>query len=206
MDKNCPAERSGASCNSCRRRKLKCDREVKGCSNCAKAEIPCLYPSPSTSIKRKRGPYHKEKTQRERELEHAVKVIEAKYNQLADQVRTQNHGKAEPSYPAKDGASASIKLSLSEATDIQRPVVSVKGYGKRVALSRVSSSDDNSSLKSLSGDEVKSTSKDGKPNEKDVRLKDRFWSNFSEDVSFHLRTSSLRCRMLIDISLIRSMD
>ena len=68
----------GTACLGCRRRKLKCTREQEGCSNCLKADLPCVYPAPETGVKRKRGPYKKDKAPRERHLEDLVKYLEPK--------------------------------------------------------------------------------------------------------------------------------
>lgn len=68
----------GTACLGCRRRKLKCTREQEGCSNCLKADLPCVYPTPETGVKRKRGPYKKDKAPRERHLEDLVKYLEPK--------------------------------------------------------------------------------------------------------------------------------
>src|ERR1700754_2367965 len=73
------------SCVSCHRRKLKCDRQPHGCNNCAKSQIPCLYfrtvvPRTNDGIahsrRTPRGPYRKNKTPRERELEHVINLIQ----------------------------------------------------------------------------------------------------------------------------------
>ena len=66
----------GTSCLGCRRRKLKCSREQEGCNHCTRADLPCVYPAPETGIKRKRGPYKKDKAPRERHLEDLVKYLE----------------------------------------------------------------------------------------------------------------------------------
>lgn len=71
----------GTACIGCRRRKLKCTREPEGCSNCMKADLPCVYPAPETGVKRKRGPYKKDKPARERHLEDLVKYLEPKTGQ-----------------------------------------------------------------------------------------------------------------------------
>ncbi|EME43574.1 hypothetical protein DOTSEDRAFT_54348 [Dothistroma septosporum NZE10] len=68
----------GTSCLGCRRRKLKCTREHEGCRNCTKADLPCVYPTPESGIKRKRGPYKKDKPARQRHLEDLVKYLEPK--------------------------------------------------------------------------------------------------------------------------------
>ncbi|USW51630.1 Putative zn(2)-C6 fungal-type DNA-binding domain-containing protein [Septoria linicola] len=68
----------GTSCLGCRRRKLKCSREPEGCYNCQKSELPCVYPQPDVGVKRKRGPYKKDKPPRQRHLEDLVKYLEPK--------------------------------------------------------------------------------------------------------------------------------
>lgn len=70
------AAKPGTACLGCRRRKLKCSREEEGCSNCLKADLPCVYPTPEVGVKRKRGPYKKDKAPRERHLEDLVKYLE----------------------------------------------------------------------------------------------------------------------------------
>lgn len=65
----------GTSCLGCRRRKLKCLREPEGCHNCCKSGLQCVYPAPEVGVKRKRGPYKKDKTPRERHLEDLVKYL-----------------------------------------------------------------------------------------------------------------------------------
>ncbi|EMC93897.1 hypothetical protein BAUCODRAFT_124644 [Baudoinia panamericana UAMH 10762] len=71
-----PSPKPGMACLGCRQRKLKCTREPRGCRNCTKSELPCIYPPPETGAKRKRGPYKKDKPARERHLEQIVKYLE----------------------------------------------------------------------------------------------------------------------------------
>ncbi|WPH03707.1 Bikaverin cluster transcription factor bik5 [Acrodontium crateriforme] len=73
----------GTACLGCRRRKLKCSREQEGCVNCTKADLPCVYPAPEVGIKRKRGPYKKDKPARERHLEDLVRYLEPRTSQSA---------------------------------------------------------------------------------------------------------------------------
>lgn len=71
-----PLGKPGTACLCCRRRKLKCTREPEGCTNCQKAELPCVYPAVETGIKRKRGPYRKkDRPAREAHLEHVVRYL-----------------------------------------------------------------------------------------------------------------------------------
>ena len=46
-----------------------------------KADLPCVYPAPESGVKRKRGPYKKDKPARERHLEDLVKYLEPKTGQ-----------------------------------------------------------------------------------------------------------------------------
>lgn len=72
----------GTACLGCRRRKLKCSREPEDCSNCLKSDLPCVYPAPETTgVKRKRGPYKKDRPARERHLEDLVKYLEPRASQ-----------------------------------------------------------------------------------------------------------------------------
>ncbi|KAK6394708.1 hypothetical protein LTR65_001499 [Meristemomyces frigidus] len=74
-----PPAKPGTACIGCRRRKLKCSREQEeGCTNCTKSDLPCVYPAPELGVKRKRGPYKKDKLPRERHLEDLVKYLEPK--------------------------------------------------------------------------------------------------------------------------------
>ncbi|KJX95171.1 hypothetical protein TI39_contig4129g00017 [Zymoseptoria brevis] len=68
--------RPGTSCLGCRRRKLKCSRETEGCHNCVKSDLPCVYPAPELGVKRKRGPYKKDKPPRQRHLEDLVRYLQ----------------------------------------------------------------------------------------------------------------------------------
>ncbi|KAK5119804.1 hypothetical protein LTR85_007130 [Meristemomyces frigidus] len=95
----------GTACLGCRRRKLKCSREQAGCVNCTKSDLPCVYPAPETGIKRKRGPYKKDKLPRERHLEDLVKYLEprgsASPSGIADgQPSTEGAGDSSPSLEA----------------------------------------------------------------------------------------------------------
>ena len=76
----------GTACLGCRQRKLKCTREHEGCSNCLKSDLPCIYPAPETGVKRKRGPYKKNKPLRERHLDDLVKYLEPTASQ--DQIHS----------------------------------------------------------------------------------------------------------------------
>lgn len=101
----------GTACLGCRRRKLKCSREQGGCANCTKADLPCVYPTPDTGVKRKRGPYKKDKPARERHLEHLVQYLEPRSpGALAGSANTGAVGdgmsRSHQSYPQDQAASS----------------------------------------------------------------------------------------------------
>lgn len=101
----------GTACLGCRRRKLKCTREQEGCSNCTKADLPCVYPAPETGVKRKRGPYKKDKPPRERHLEDLVKYLEPKAAQ---------NGAGEGANPGFDDARSPSITSATSHDDGRR--------------------------------------------------------------------------------------
>ncbi|KAK5111328.1 hypothetical protein LTR62_005168 [Meristemomyces frigidus] len=78
MPKSTPEQpaKPGKACLGCYRRKLKCSQDEDGCSSCTKADLPCVYPVSDQGVKRKRGPYKKDKAPRERHIEHLVKYLE----------------------------------------------------------------------------------------------------------------------------------
>lgn len=74
-DGNAPIK-PGTACLCCRRRKLKCSRELSGCENCRKADLPCIYPTLEGGVKKKRGPYRKkDKPARQAHLDHVVRYL-----------------------------------------------------------------------------------------------------------------------------------
>ena len=100
----------GTSCLGCRRRKLKCSREPEGCFNCTKSDLPCVYPQPDVGVKRKRGPYKKDKPPRQRHLEDLVKYLEPK----AGSSEAQGHGES----ASPDQASSSGHSGYGQATPL----------------------------------------------------------------------------------------
>ena len=77
--------KASCACSACHRRKLKCDRNLNGCSTCKNSDIPCVYTTSSdkgsgnastrAGRREPRGSYNKGKTPRERELEHMVQLL-----------------------------------------------------------------------------------------------------------------------------------
>jgi len=62
------------SCVVCRRRKVKCDKRPK-CTNCVKANIECIYPSPGRAPRKPRKPQDSELMDRLRKLEGVVQML-----------------------------------------------------------------------------------------------------------------------------------
>lgn len=86
MSSICPlpcSESPIGSCQSCRQRKLKCDRDPKGCLHCHKSDSICYYPTSNRKTKQKRGPYRTAKTRHQLELEKKIKLLEEKNAKLS---------------------------------------------------------------------------------------------------------------------------
>ncbi|THW24157.1 hypothetical protein D6D23_05348 [Aureobasidium pullulans] len=161
------------ACNSCRRRKLKCDKKLDGCANCAKGQIPCIYPSASPEqVRRKRGPYQKTKTQREKQLEHTVRDMASKYAELENRILPRrdssvNHDFTPPSEEySSEGVYASTLPTVSSSTSSRQGVSSI-----------VSSSIDGD----LALPQFLQPSLGCNPSGKDTPLSNRFWTPFSKN-------------------------
>ncbi|KAH7313439.1 fungal-specific transcription factor domain-containing protein [Stachybotrys elegans] len=97
------------SCVTCRRRKVRCDKQMP-CSNCRRAQIPCIFPAPGRAPRqpRPKDPNAPPKTtsQREMELVKRLKKLEGIVEELSGQIDVEAVGKAadsasgspEPSY------------------------------------------------------------------------------------------------------------
>ncbi|KAF2801693.1 uncharacterized protein BDZ99DRAFT_402906 [Mytilinidion resinicola] len=64
------------SCVTCRKRKVKCDKR-NPCSNCTKAKIECVFPSPGRAPRKSRKPPDGELMERLRKLEGVVQSLNA---------------------------------------------------------------------------------------------------------------------------------
>ena len=138
MSEPSPAK-PGTACLGCRRRKLKCTRETDGCSNCSKADLPCVYPAPETGVKRKRGPYKKDKPPRERHLEDLVKYLEPKASTSGggtEHLGIDGESPPTPSTTSQD-VSRSVKAGISAGRSNSEDLVK----DALIALTRSSVSD-----------------------------------------------------------------
>ncbi|WPB06381.1 uncharacterized protein RHO25_011038 [Cercospora beticola] len=129
----------GTSCLGCRRRKLKCSREHEGCFNCLKSELPCVYPTPDLGVKRKRGPYKKDKPPRQRHLEDLVKYLEPK-NEQAKALQTGDS--VSPARASSSGASGTPYTAANERPTPQSPNQQSLVQDALVALTKSAAKDE----------------------------------------------------------------
>jgi hypothetical protein len=114
------------SCVTCRRRKVKCDKKPV-CTNCIKAHIECIYPSPGRAPRKPRKPQDSELIDRLKKLEGVVQM-------LGSQVQPEDE-----SSPAKDGEKQSegaetheekIHKAIKELKDLKRQKREAEGDKK----------------------------------------------------------------------------
>jgi Fungal Zn(2)-Cys(6) binuclear cluster domain len=91
------------SCNTCRRRKVKCDKVEGGCGNCAKSHTECIYPGPGRAPRRPKSGAVKGATERETELLKRLRRLEGVVEELSGQVEIETIKTA--SAPAKQARS-----------------------------------------------------------------------------------------------------
>jgi hypothetical protein len=119
------------SCVTCRRRKVKCDKKPV-CTNCIKAHIECIYPSPGRAPRKPRKPQDSELIDRLKKLEGVVQM-------LGSQVQPEDG-----SSPAKDGEKPTegegtetheekIKKAIRELKDLKRQRREAEGDKKQSA-------------------------------------------------------------------------
>ncbi|KAH6900452.1 fungal-specific transcription factor domain-containing protein [Thelonectria olida] len=84
------------SCVTCRRRKVRCDKQMP-CSNCRRAQIPCVFPAPGRAPRqpRPRDPNAppKNSSQRELELMKRLRKLEGIVEDLSGQIEVESGGK-----------------------------------------------------------------------------------------------------------------
>jgi hypothetical protein len=81
-----PRGLNSRSCNTCRRRKVKCDKEQGGCGNCSKAHIQCVYPGPGRAPRKPKAGSVKAASERETELLKRLRRLEGVVEELSGQV------------------------------------------------------------------------------------------------------------------------
>ncbi|KAI9172209.1 putative transcriptional regulatory protein [Paramyrothecium foliicola] len=84
------------SCVTCRRRKVRCDKQMP-CSNCRRAQIPCIFPAPGRAPRQPRpkdpNAPPKNTSQREVELVKRLKKLEGIVEELSGQIEVESGGK-----------------------------------------------------------------------------------------------------------------
>ncbi|KAK0657873.1 fungal-specific transcription factor domain-containing protein [Cercophora newfieldiana] len=78
------------SCVTCRRRKVRCDK-LMPCSNCRRAQIPCIFPAPGRAPRRPRpkdpnAPSKQPSSERELELMKRLRKLEGIVEELSGQI------------------------------------------------------------------------------------------------------------------------
>ncbi|KAK4166325.1 fungal-specific transcription factor domain-containing protein [Cladorrhinum sp. PSN259] len=78
------------SCVTCRRRKVRCDKHMP-CSNCRRAQIPCIFPAPGRAPRRPRpkdpnAPPKQPSSEREQELMKRLRKLEGIVEELSGQI------------------------------------------------------------------------------------------------------------------------
>ncbi|KAL5115318.1 hypothetical protein ACEQ8H_006763 [Pleosporales sp. CAS-2024a] len=80
------------SCVLCAQRKVKCDRVLSGCMNCAKARVPCIYKAPPPPRRRKKGGRDIDSMARLRLYEDALRRLGVDPDDLVKQAVVQQPG------------------------------------------------------------------------------------------------------------------
>lgn len=142
-----PVNKPGTSCLGCRRRKLKCSREPDGCSNCTKSDLPCVYPAPEVGVKKKRGPYKKDKPARQRHLEDLVKYLEPKSSSPTTNSHTETAG---PAASVSPGQAFTSNNTFNQSSSDRAPTQNANSEDlvkdALIALTKSSVSDQDSRL------------------------------------------------------------
>lgn len=81
------------SCVTCRRRKVRCDKQMP-CSNCRRAQIPCIFPAPGRAPRQQRpkdpNAPPKSSSQREVELVKRLRKLEGIVEELSGQIEVES--------------------------------------------------------------------------------------------------------------------
>ncbi|KAF4440265.1 hypothetical protein F53441_12355 [Fusarium austroafricanum] len=97
------------SCVTCRRRKVRCDKQMP-CSNCRRAQIPCVFPAPGRAPRqpRRKDPNAptKNSSQREIELMKRLRKLEGIVEELSGQIEVESGGKGPSSTSSPEAAHA----------------------------------------------------------------------------------------------------
>ncbi|OAA81315.1 Transcription factor [Akanthomyces lecanii RCEF 1005] len=104
------------SCVTCRRRKVRCDKQMP-CSNCRRAQIPCIFPAPGRAPRQQKpkdpNAPPKSSSQREVELIKRLRKLEGIVEELSGQIEVESgsgrqaHSESPRVGTTGDGSSAS---------------------------------------------------------------------------------------------------
>ncbi|KAL2174153.1 fungal-specific transcription factor domain-containing protein [Thermothelomyces heterothallicus CBS 202.75] len=103
------------SCVTCRRRKVRCDKHMP-CSNCRRAQIPCIFPAPGRAPRRPRpkdpnAPAKQPSSERELELMKRLRKLEGIVEELSGQIEIES---ARQPYSATSSPEAVTAYSKDE--------------------------------------------------------------------------------------------
>lgn len=111
------------SCVTCRKRKVRCDKQMP-CSNCRRAQIPCLFPAPGRAPRQPRpkdpNAPPKNSSQRELELMKRLKKLEGIVEDLSGQIEVESGGRNPSSAGSPDDAFNQLQSTERSASIAQR--------------------------------------------------------------------------------------
>ncbi|KAK2691979.1 hypothetical protein QWA68_009165 [Fusarium oxysporum] len=111
------------SCVTCRRRKVRCDKQMP-CSNCRRAQIPCVFPAPGRAPRqpRRKDPNAptKNSSQREIELMKRLRKLEGIVEELSGQIEVESGGKGPSSTNSPEAHAGQTTSFDASAHNAQR--------------------------------------------------------------------------------------
>lgn len=125
-----PSVLNPRSCHTCRRRKVKCDKNYP-CSNCTRASTECVFPGPGRAPRRPKQPKEKVASERETELLKRLRRLEGVVEELSGQVEIE-HQRASPQSNYKTLANSgkewsSTSAELSPSSEDKSSFIKAKG-------------------------------------------------------------------------------
>jgi hypothetical protein len=111
------------SCVTCRRRKVRCDKQMP-CSNCRRAQTPCIFPAPGRAPRRPRpkdpNAVPKNSSEREVELMKRLRKLEGIVEELSGQIEVESGSGRQPSTAGNspEGATESTSDRISSISSL----------------------------------------------------------------------------------------
>jgi hypothetical protein len=186
------------SCVTCRRRKVKCDKN-QPCSNCVRAKIDCIFPGPGRAPRKSRKPQDTELLDRLRRLEGVVSGLNAQVEEHEQEAaeRERQHSASDVQCPYANGrTNPNTERTASVAVD-----TSVEGlenrFGRLVVEKGRSRYINNSFWASLNNEveDLKSILLDPSDGEEDVHDAEEVDNQASQHQGFILGYSSTNVDM-----------